>query len=163
MKPRMRIAAAVIAVGGLVAAGGGVALASSGRQAATTQATTTVHVGTATSTQVTWHSLHLINGWKAMSAKYYGAPSYAIQNGVLYLSGILAAPRSVTGPEFAVLPAGARPKHFLWLLYYNFGGSGTGMVGNMEIQPDGDMFIYGPGSGPILDPTLQAISFPVSS
>jgi hypothetical protein len=163
MKTRMRIAVAIAAVAGLAGAGGGVALASSGPPAASTHATTSVHVRAATSGQLTWHPLHLINGWKTMSAKYYGAPSYAIQDGVLYLSGILAAPRSVTGPEFAVLPASARPKHFLWLLYYNFGGSGTGMVGNMEIQPDGDMFIYGPPSGPILYPTLQAISFPVSS
>lgn len=161
MKPRMRIAGAVIAVAGLVAAGGGVALASPGTPTAATRAATSA--GPATSSQLTWHPLHLINGWKAMSSADYGAPSYALQDGVLYLSGILAAPRSVTGPEFAVLPAGARPKHFLWLLYYNFGGSGSGMVGNMEIQPDGDMFIYGPESGPVLDPALQAISFPVSS
>jgi hypothetical protein len=161
MKPRTRIAGAVIAVAGLIAAGAGVALASSSAPA-TTHATTGAHAGAATSNQVTWHPLHLVSGWKAMSDKYYGAPSYAIQDGVLYLSGILTPPRS-GAPEFAVLPVGARPKHFLWLLYYNFGGSGGGLVGNMEIEPDGDMFIYGPASGPILNPTLQAISFPVDS
>jgi hypothetical protein len=161
MKPRTRIAGAVIAVAGLIAAGGGAALASSSTPV-TTQATSGAHAAAATSSQVTWHPLHLINGWKTMSAKDYGAPSYAIQDGVLYLSGILTPPRSGL-PEFAVLPAGAHPKHFLWLLYYNFGGGGGGLVGNMEIEPNGDMFIYPPASGPILNPTLQAISFPVNS
>jgi len=162
MKPSTRIAGAVIAAAGIIAAcGGGVALASSGTPA-TSHPTAVTHVGSAPSNQVTWHPLHLINGWKAASARYHGAPSYAIQDGVLYLSGMLVPPRSGE-PEFAVLPAGAHPKHFLWLLYYNFGGSGSGLVGNMEIEPNGDMFIYGPASGPILNPTLQAISFPVNS
>ena len=161
MKPRTRIAGAVIAVAGIIAAGGGAALASSGAPA-TTHATTGAHAGSATSNQVSWHPLHLVSGWKAMSAKYYGAPSYAIQDGVLYLSGILTPPPS-GAPFFAVLPNGAHPKHFLWLLYYNFGGGGTGLVGNMEIEPNGDMFIYAPASGQILNPALQAISFPVNS
>jgi hypothetical protein len=123
-----------------------------------------VDIHSATATGLTWHPLHLLNGWKAESARYYGTPSYAIQDGVLYLSGILQASRATTGPEFAVLPPGVRPHHFLWLIYYNFGGGGTNLIGNMEIEPSGGMFAYAPaGGGQIQAPSLQAISFPLSS
>jgi hypothetical protein len=158
MKARTRISAAVIAGAGILAAGGGgVALASSG-----TPATTHAAVGATAADRFTWHPLHLLNGWKAASASVYGAPSYAIKDGVLYLSGILQASHATGGPEFAVLPAGARPTHYLWLIYYNFGGGGTNLIGNMEIEPDGSMFAYSNG-GQIIDPSLQAISFPLSS
>jgi hypothetical protein len=107
----------------------------------------------------TWTPLHLINGWTALSGPY-GTPSYAVRNGVLYLRGILHAPSSGP-PGFAVLPPGARPAHYLWLAYFNFGADN---VGEMEIEPDGDMFAYGvtSGSGPV-DPSLAAISFPLGS
>lgn len=39
---------------------------------------------------------------------------------------------------------------------------GTNLIGNMEIEPDGSMFAYSNG-GEILNPSLQAISFPLSS
>jgi hypothetical protein len=92
---------------------------------------------------IRWHSLHLLNGWTALSAKYYGNPSYAVSNGVLYLSGILSAPKSGL-PEIAVLPKGARPTHYLWLTHTNFGGDN---VGEMEIEPSGDVFVYGSTTG----------------
>ena len=109
---------------------------------------------------VSWHRLQLINGWLPLSAKYYGNPSYAVSNGVLYLSGILSADKS-EGPEIGVLPRGARPTHYLWLTYTNFGGDN---IGDMEIEPSGDMFVYGTttGTNPV-DPSLAAISFPLSS
>jgi hypothetical protein len=109
---------------------------------------------------VSWHPLRLINGWAALSAKDYGSPSYAVSNGVLYLSGILSADKS-DGPEIAVLPRGARPTHYLWLTYTNFGGDN---IGDMEIEPSGEMFVYGTttGTNPV-DPSLAAISFPLSS
>jgi len=48
-----------------------------------------------------------------------------------------------------------------WLTYTNFGGDN---VGEMEIEPSGDGFVYGSttGTAPI-DPSLAAISFPLSS
>jgi hypothetical protein len=108
----------------------------------------------------TWTSLHLINGWTALSGPTYGTPSYSVQNGVLYLRGVLSAPKS-GGPEFAVLAAGARPTHYLWLTYTNFGGDN---VGEMEIEPSGAMFAYASiTGGPPVDPSLAAISFPLSS
>jgi hypothetical protein len=109
---------------------------------------------------VTWTALNLINGWTVLSGPTYGTPSYAVRNGVLYLSGILSAPPT-GAPEVAVLPPGARPAHYLWLSYLNFGADN---VGEMEIQPDGEMFIYGSTTGgPAVDPSLAAISFPLSS
>jgi hypothetical protein len=79
---------------------------------------------------------------------------------VLYLSGILQAPESAE-PEFAVLPQGARPAHYLWLSYMNFGGDD---LGEMEIEPNGGMFAYSTtAGGPPADPSLATISFPLSS
>jgi hypothetical protein len=107
-----------------------------------------------------WHRLTLLSGWTPLSATDYGYPSYAVSNGVLYLSGILSAAKS-DDPEVAVLPKGARPAHFLWLTYMNFGGDN---VGEMEIQPNGDVFVYGSTTGTAaVDPSLAAISFPLSS
>jgi hypothetical protein len=147
---RMTIAASVGAV--LIAAGSGAAaLASPGAASAATQ--------TSTSSGFTWYPLHLINGWTD-AGSVYGSPSYAVRDGVLYLSGILQAPKSGE-PEFAVLPQGARPTHYLWLSYMNFGADN---VGEMEIQPDGEMFAYGSTTGgPAVNPSLAAISFPLSS
>ena len=164
MKARTRIAAAIIAGASLIAAGGGgAALASSGTSAAATHATAGASTERGDRSTFTWHPLRLLNGWTGVtnSARYYGVPSYAIKDGVLYLSGILQA-ESAKGPQFAILPPGARPKHFLWLIYYNFGGGGSNLIGNMEIEPDGSMFAYANG-GRIIDPSLQAISFPLSS
>lgn len=107
-----------------------------------------------------WHRLKLLSGWTPLYAPDYGYPSYAVSNGVLYLSGILSAAKS-DDPEIAVLPKGARPTHYLWLTYTNFGGDN---IGEMEIQADGDVFVYGTTTrtNPV-DPSLAAISFPLSS
>ena len=166
MNTGMRVAVAAIAGSTVVAAvSGAVALASTS-SARTTQAAASAHVAGPASSQYsagfTWHALHLRNGWRALDVGTYRAPSYAVRDGVLYLSGILVAPHPTMAPEFAVLPVGARPAHDMWMIYYNFGGGGTNLIGNMEIEPDGGMFAYSNG-GPTLDPSLQAISFPLSS
>jgi hypothetical protein len=150
---RMTIAASVGAV--VIAAGSGAAaLASPGSAAAATH--------TSAASGFTWHPLHMINGWTAASPPVYGRPSYAVRDGVLYLSGILQAPEPGRGgPEFAVLPQGARPTHYLWLSYTNFGADD---LGEMEIEPSGEMFAYATTNGsPPVDPSLAAISFPLSS
>ncbi len=154
MSTRTRMTIAAITGAALIAAGssGAAALASSRSAAATTH--------TAAASGFTWHRLHLMNGWAALSPQVYGSPSYAVRDGVLYLSGILQAPRS-GGPQFAVLPRGARPAHYLWISYMNFGGDD---LGEMEIEPNGEMFAYATtGGGPPVDPSLAAISFPLSS
>ena len=168
MKAATRSTAALITGAALIAVGGGgVALASSAKPATAAHGTAAAAARPSPAAParatLTWHPLHLINGWTSVtdSARYYGIPAYAIQDGILYLSGILQA-RSATDPEFAVLPAGARPRHYLWLIYYNFGGGGANLIGNMEIEPAGGMFAYANG-GQIIDPSLQAISFPLSS
>ncbi len=167
MNTKTRIAIAAFAGAGLIGVGGcAAALATTGVVTTATQVAAATHethrAARPDSSGFTWHPLHLLDGWQALSDQIYGAPSYAIQNGVLYLSGILQAPQPTSSPEFAVLPAGARPKHYLWVLYYNFGGTGTNLVGNMEIEPNGEMFGYA-NTGPTLNPSLQAISFPLSS
>jgi len=110
-------------------------------------------------TALTWTPLNLIDGWTALSASTYGAPSYSVQNGILYLRGILSA-STAAGPEVAVLPSAARPSHYLWLTYTNFGGDN---VSEMEIEPNGEIFIYGSAAGGPVDPSLAALSFPLSS
>jgi hypothetical protein len=155
MRTRTRLTIAAVTGAALMAAGGA-AFASTQAAAATTQKT----ASTSAASAFTWHRLHLINGWTALSSSVYGSPSYAVRDGVLYLSGILAAPKSGE-PEFAVLPKGARPAHYLWISYMNFGGDD---LGEMEIQPDGEMFANPTTSGgPVVDPSLAAISFPLSS
>ena len=61
------------------------------------------------STGVTWHKLTLLNGWHpAQETPGTGTPSWAVKNGIVYLSGGLTQP--VAGPDqFATLPAAARP------------------------------------------------------
>src|ERR1700722_919638 len=108
-----------------------------------------------------WHKLSLTDGWKAAGSATYGTPSYAIKDGTLYLSGILAAPKGQAKPEFAKLPSGARPKHFIWLSFLNFGEDS---LGEMEIEPGGEMFAYSTtDGGPLIAPSLATISFPLSS
>jgi hypothetical protein len=153
MLNRVRMTIAVSAGAVVIAAGSAAAaLASPGSAAAATH--------TSAASGFTWHPLHLINGWTVASPPVYGRPSYAVRDGVLYLSGILQAPKSGE-PEFAVLPQGARPVHYLWLSYTNFGADD---LGEMEIEPSGDMFAYATTNGsPPVDPSLAAISFPLSS
>jgi hypothetical protein len=157
MNTRMRMVAAVIA-GAAVLGTGGAAVAA----ASTGSATAATHVpAVATSAaSLTWHPLHLLNGWTAWSPGAYGTPSYAVQNGVLYLRGI------VRGPSlrwtFAQLPAGARPSHFLWLNAFNMNSSSTVRTPcTMEITPSGFMAVTGGASVTIA--SLAAIEFPLSS
>jgi hypothetical protein len=153
MRTRMRMTLAAVAAAAALAAGATAAAAASSPGAARA----TRHAAAAT---FTWTPLHRINGWTALSGSTYGTPSYAVQNGVLYLRGILSAPTSGV-PEFAVLPSGARPAHYLWLSYMNFGADN---IGEMEIEPNGEMFAYGSTTGgSAVDPSLATISFPLSS
>jgi hypothetical protein len=153
MKTRMRMTLAIVAAAAALAAGATAAAAASSPGAARV-------TRQAAAAAFTWTPLKLKNGWTAVSGSTYGSPSYAVRNGVLYLRGILSAPASGE-PEFAVLPSGARPAHYLWLSYTNFGGDD---IGQMEIEPSGEMFAYqSTTGGPAIDPSLAAISFPLSS
>jgi len=111
---------------------------------------------------VRWHKLRLLSGWTALGAGSYRAPSYAISGGVLYLSGILQAPaHGMEEPLVARLPEGTRPPHFLWLSFLNFGADD---LGEMEVEPGGQIFVYSTAAGGrLVDPSLDGISFPLNS
>ena len=107
MNTRKRMVITAVVAASMIAAGpgaasachsqrGGSRLAQRGRHPRTIQP-----AASQLSTGFTWRPLHLLNGWKALSPGTYGAPSYAVRDGVLYLSGILQAPRPTYGPEFA--------------------------------------------------------------
>ena len=84
---------------------------------------------------VTWHPLSLIDGWRSEQAQSNsGNPSWAVKGGVVYLSGSLHQP-SGRNPEFAVLPAAARPAHTLFLTVY----TANGAAGSLTISPAGLM------------------------
>ena len=90
MKIRMRTAIAAAAAAVTIAAGGGAAaLASSSPAPAATTNSGAV-------ASFTWHPLRLLSGWQTLSSKYYGTPSYAVRDGILYLRGILSADRATT-------------------------------------------------------------------
>ena len=110
----------------------------------------------------TWHRLTLLNGFRSYSSSFFGVPAYAISNGVLYLRGVVAGPRVIPDPEFARLPAGARPANNLYIICYNFGGAGSNLTDHISISPNGDMAVIS-GSGLPVTPSLAAISFPLSS
>src|SRR5215469_849477 len=84
---------------------------------------------------VTWHALRLLNGWQSGQGTWNsGNPSWAVKGGVVYLSGSLHQP-SGRNPEFAVLPAAARPARTLFLAVYTENGG----TGSLTISPAGLM------------------------
>jgi hypothetical protein len=149
---RLTAIAAIAAAAALLAGGGATALASQRTAAATTRATA--------ATGFTWHPLHLLGGWTAARPSVFGTPAYAVSNGVVYLRGIIKGRPGAT--EFAFLPPGARPAHLLWIGYL---GSGDGALGQMAIDPDGLMIAlsHGGNGNPPMAPSLDGISFPLSS
>jgi hypothetical protein len=107
--------------------------------------------------RVTFHKLKLINGWHSSQGQYgTGNPSYAQQNGIVYLSGSLHAASGSPG-EFAVLPKGNRPSHYLYITVYTLDQT----TGAIEIMPDGVM--YAIGSQTLGYASLASVSFPVNS
>jgi len=75
-------------------------------------AASTVTSHPAKATKITWHHLKLINGWKSAQKEYgenWGYPSYAISNGVVYLSGAISNSAGPNNEAVAVLPRGYRP------------------------------------------------------
>jgi hypothetical protein len=102
-----------------------------------------------------WQPLTLPTGWTANNpydpyCTSGDAPSYYIQDHVVYLSGELTQNGSDLGGVFAVLPPPARPLHDLWLM------AGPGYV---HISPDGEMYWSG-GDGAL---SLAAISYQTSA
>jgi hypothetical protein len=111
------------------------------------------------STTITFHKLHLINGWAHSTYDAAADPAYAVSNGVVYLTGGVLKTSSSKSNEFAVLPPGARPKHNLILPVYNNNPTeGNALV---FVSPSGKMDTYGPGD--TIFQSLDGVSFPLSS
>lgn len=104
----------------------------------------------------TQHKLALTNGWKSGQAQYgTGAPSYAVKNGIVHLSGSLMGG---TGADFAVLPAGARPAHITYRGVYTLGGTFL----HIYIEPSGFIGGYYTGAAHAFT-SLAGVSFPAAT
>jgi hypothetical protein len=112
----------------------------------------------APSTKVSFHSLTLRNGWRPSAASSLGAPAYGLNGtGVVYFRGAL---KHGHAKLVAVLPAGARPVHDLFIAIE----VGNFSTGRMEIMPNGDMLIVShPALNSFLFSSLDGVSFPASS
>ncbi|HEX9063538.1 MAG TPA: hypothetical protein VF843_00425 [Streptosporangiaceae bacterium] len=105
------------------------------------------------------HKLTLLHGWHSEQGAWNsGNPSYAVSNGIVYLSGSLAT--SGTNEVFGVLPKGYRPSHLLYIKVYTYGST----VGTVFIDPNGTMEAYGPsGTSARQFTSLAGLSFPLGS
>jgi len=166
MTTRMRVALAAVAGAAMIAVGGGGGACSpnsakTGAQAAAGMGGAKPAAGQVAAT-FTLHPLALLNGFKSYDSSFFGVPAYAVSDGVLYLRGVVAGPSTIPNPEFARLPAGARPLHNLYIICYNFGGAGSNLTDHISVGPDGAMGVIS-GAGAPVNPSLAAISFPLSS
>jgi hypothetical protein len=102
------------------------------------------------------HKLTLENGWTSDQSVYStGDPAYAVSNGVVYLSGSLAAGK--TSWSAFVLPKAARPASELIISEYTFAGS----TGWLRIMPSGKVQVFGTEAPEYT--SLANISYPVAS
>jgi hypothetical protein len=110
--------------------------------------------------RLTEHALKLINGWRSADpGNGTGNPRFAVNAGVVYLSGSLKQP-SPGDTEFAVLPSWARPGHVVYLLIY----TSQGAVGTLQIFPSGALVVYSNNPVSAKDfSSLAGVSFPVGS
>jgi hypothetical protein len=110
---------------------------------------------------ITQHKLTLLNGWKSAETPYgAGTFSYAVKDGIVYLSGGVKQP-SGTSNVVAVLPKAARPAHVLYITVF----TSSVTPGTLVIRPDGTVSVSSP-----TDPSaartltsLAAISYPHNS
>lgn len=109
---------------------------------------------------LTWHKLFAINGWNSAQSRYgTGDPSWAVSNGVVYLSGSVKR-GSGTSTLFAQLPPQARPAHNIWLTVYTLNESS----GTLEIKPNGKVYASStPQSNAAGYTSLAGVSFPAKS
>jgi hypothetical protein len=113
-----------------------------------------------TVTGMTWHPLSLLNGWQSAQGQYgTGNPAWAVRNGIVYLSGSMHQ-ASGNSEDFAVLPAAARPAHYLYITVYTLDDT----YGRVAIYPDGEMNVFSPNQSQAQGYTsLAAISFPAAA
>jgi hypothetical protein len=144
------LTSAITAFGAIVGAG----------SASAATATATAQPAAPAVTGVTWHQLSTINGWTSGQSQYgTGGPAWAVQNGVVYLSGSVLQPSS-TGQEFAVLPAAARPSKTLFIPVYTLDDT----QGYLVIYPTGEMMAWAsPESNAQGFTSLAGVSYPAPS
>jgi hypothetical protein len=108
--------------------------------------------------KISWHPLHLINGWKSGSTVSLdtGAPSYAVSGGMVYLTGSLHQPHGADA-IFARLPKSIRPAHKLWIEIW----TNAAAAGVLFIEPDGMMQAYNGGAQTLA--SLATVSFPTAA
>jgi hypothetical protein len=108
-------------------------------------------------TGVTWHTLTPINGWNSGQTQFgTGSPAWAVQNGVVYLSGSVFQ-TSGTDQVLATLPAAARPSKTLFIAVYTLDDT----QGYLVIYPSGQIEAWSdPASNAQGFTSLAGISFP---
>jgi hypothetical protein len=105
---------------------------------------------------ITQHKLALMNGWTSGQTPYgTGAPSYAIKNSIVYLSGSL---KGGTSDGFAFLPASALRAQHIYRGVYTFDST----FGEVYISTTGYMVTFYNGNAKAFT-SLAGISFPVSA
>jgi hypothetical protein len=106
-----------------------------------------------------WQPLTLINGWQSEQGTFTtGDPSVcAGTDGMVYISGSVAAPNGSTSTEFAVLPSVDAPAHYDYFTVY----TNNGAVGVVRINPDGSMWAYYGDATQFT--SLAGISFPADT
>jgi hypothetical protein len=103
------------------------------------------------------HNLSAVNGWSGSGMGGTNKLTYAVTGGVVRLSGETWQNSGSSNPEFAVLPAAARPAH---KESFPFDMCGPG-VGTLAITPNGQMSLTGAGAR--YCSFLDGIAFPAAS
>jgi hypothetical protein len=109
---------------------------------------------------VTWHKLKLLNRWASQQPfNNSGDPAWAMQNGIVYLSGSLQQLTGSTKDEFAVLPPAARPAKIVIVP----ASVAEGFEGHVEVMPSGALLAASaPAKAARGFTSLAAISFPAA-
>jgi hypothetical protein len=103
------------------------------------------------------HRLALMNGWR--SAIESSPATYRVSHGVVHLTGSIHLTAG-SASLFAVLPAGVRPKHFLYITVVTRAYT----VGTVKISPTGAMYAFSRVPSHARNFTsLAGISFPLGS
>jgi hypothetical protein len=110
------------------------------------------HAGTG----CTWAPITLQNGWHSEQGAYdTGDPSVCLEDdGMVYLSGSVAASSGTLTSEFGVLPPWDWPTRNLYFDVYTLNGS----QGVLRIDTDGTMYAYGGGANGYT--SLAGVSYP---
>jgi hypothetical protein len=104
----------------------------------------------------TWAPISLVNGWHSEQGAYgTGDPSVCLENdGMVYLSGSVAAPSGSLNADFGTLPPWDWPTRVLYFDVYTMNGT----HGVLRIDTDGTMSAYGGGAKSYT--SLAGVSYP---